>query len=759
MKYEEMLAFSGFLNKTEGTDSPEWKAAMQKVNDLMEVMGPYQLAQGNGQYRPITPEAYAKIEKTFDEAVAAVSQFTKTEANGPEDEVRLQLMKNFNKEFLAKSYIEYKNVKPNPNQSLREAMENFRYENVEVSNDQLRRVGGNLSSRIQLTVDFDGVATRGVFTKRSNYEPKQQYAALLDEMEAKYGKFASFWTALDDVRFFEGGFSGVTPRNFIHGVHGTVYDETPEQRNQAMENFKVIAAIDLYGEANEEFEKYRNDPDFFNALFDFSVKAEQLSTAIGVNEELLGLHPGENVDSRNSAMSSVANLLGVNDLIAKSKQLAVKMPNGEFQTGTFMEFVEGKDLNQLDGIDEMRIAPLEAYEGSNAKIQLANLQVLDYVCGNVDRHLGNMLYQFDPQTHKLIGIKGIDNDASFLKRRLRPADSIAQLAGIRSMRVIDEAMAQKLLQIDEGMLAATLHGYGLSEEEISSAYERLQNLQQAVRTAKTYDPKEGLPPFDASGEGYGLTIVKSEDWEKLSLNELSAANNNFSKIVSAQNLLTTSSLVTQGLKQNAECSKRALKTMLSPDNSKGLYDSARSHKPMLGVSDRYQRVLNAMQAYQNAPAPEDPLHAEGHPKWERLSELKAAVDAYRQEKTQIGHLDANGRPAENIKGKALARIEDVDKIGKFADKLLEQRKQALNADFALHEAERKQRELDEFKALPPNEQQIILEQKRAHEELLKQDLAVRVQNSLAAEEESMEDDFEVDVSENLSMDDAVNPNQ
>jgi len=758
MKYREMLAFSGFLNKTDGTDSPEWKAAMQKVNNLMEVMGPYQLASGDGTYRPITPEAYRRIEQTFNEAVTAVSEFTKTAANGPEDEVRLQLMKNFNKEFLSKSYIEYKNVKPNPNQSLHEAMENFRYENVDVSNDQLQRVGGNLSSRIQLTVDFDGTATRGVFTKRSAYEPRAQYNALLDEMGAKYGKFASFWSALDDTRFFEGGFTAATASMFIHSNHGTVYDDTPERRRAALQNYKTITSLDLYREANEEFEKYRNDPDFFNALFDFSTKAEQLSTTIGINEELLGMHPGENIDARNSAMSSVANLLGVNDLIAKSKQLAVRMPSGEFQTGTFMEFVEGKDFTKIDSIDEVRIAPLEAYEGKDVKIQLANLQVLDYICGNVDRHMGNVFYQFDPQTHKLTGIKGIDNDASFLKRHLGPGDGIAKLCGIRQMRVIDEAMAQKLLQIDEGMLTATLHGYGLSEDQVAAAYERLHNLQDAVRSAKTYDPKEGLPPFNDLGQDYDLTIVKNEDWDKLSLTELSESNNNFAKIVSAQQFLTSAGMVTPKLKQDAECSKRALKTMLHPDNSKGLLDSARSHKPLLGVSERYQRILDAMEAYQNTPAPEDPLHSDTDAKWDRLAELKSAVDAYKREKTQIGHLDANGNPVENIKGKALARIEDVNRIGKFADKLLQQRKQTINADGALHEAEQKQRELDEFKALPPEEQQIILDQKRAHEELLKQDLAVRVQNSLQNDEESLEDEMEVDWSENLSMD-AMNLDQ
>lgn len=752
MKYQEMLAFSGFLSKSEGTDSPEWKAAMQSVNQLMEVMGPYQLKSGDGTYRPITPEAYKRIEQTFDQAVAAVSAFTKTQANGVEDEVRLQLMKNFNKEFLAKSYIEYKNVKPNPNQSLHDSMEHFRYENVEVSNDDLRRVGGNMSSRIQLTVDFDGVATRGVFTARSNFEPTKQYVGLLDEMNVKYGKFSSFWDALDDRRFFEGGFSGVSPIGFINSETGVVYDANPDLRNRALTNFSVMAALNLYPEIRDEFEKYRNDPDFFCALFDFSVKGEQLTISTGVNEEVVGLRPGDNIDSRNSAMSSVANLFGVSDLIAKSKQIAVHMPDGSFQTGTFMEFVDSKDVTKLDSIDEMRVAGLDAYEGKDVKIQLANLQVLDYVCGNVDRHLGNILYQFDPQTHKLAGIKGIDNDASFLRRRLTDSQGLAQLPSLRDLRVIDEAMAKKLLEIDEGMFTATLHGYGLNEEEIASAYDRLHNLQEAVRNAKTYDPKEGLPPYGEVGEGHGITIVKSEDWEKLHLEELSAGNNNFRKIIDVQRSMTTMPMVTPSIRRNAECSKRALKAMLSQGNAKGLLDRARSHKPVMGVSNRYHNVLTALENYERASAPDDPLQSEGHIKWERLSELKAAVDAYKREKIEIGHIEPDGRPSENMKGRALARIEDVEQIGKFADKLLEQRKQTMDADNALHEAERKQAELDAFKALPPNEQQIILEQKRAHEELLKQDLSIRVQNSLEADGESLDEFVEDDMSEALSAD-------
>ena len=762
MKYQEMLAFSLFLNQSQGADSPQWRHAIVSVNRLMEAMGPYQTPRQDGSYAPIDAEGYAYLDALFDEAVASVNEYVKTEPvpGNDEEAVRHQLTKNFNKEFLAKSYIEYKNVKPNPDVPLREAMEDFRYENVTLSSDELQRVGGNLSSRVQLTVDLDGVKTRGVFTKKTAYDPVAQYGSLLDEMDLKYGKFSSFWNALDDMGFYRGGLGGAKPMFFCHSETGDVYDVDPEAKEMALTNFEISTAINpqIYPEIHEEFMKYRDDPDFFNALFDFSVKAEQLSTSIGVNETFLGIKPDDNIDVRNSAMSGVANLLGVGDLIAKSKQISVSMPDGTAQSGTFMEFVDSKDITKLDSIDEMRIYGLDAYEGKEVKAQLSNLQVLDYICGNVDRHLGNMLYKFDPNTHKLSSVKGIDNDASFLRKPLEVNESLNQLPSIRQMRVIDQAMAEKLLTIDEGMLAATLHGYGLSQEEVDAAYSRLHNLQEAIRNAPVYDEKQGLPEYDGNGEGYGITIVKGEDWEKLKLEDLQATNNNFAKIIAVQNTLTTESMVTQPMKQNAELSRRSLKSMMAKENTQAMLSSAKSHKPFMGTSQRYLNVLSALEEYQNAPAPEDVMDSDGHPKWDRLNDLKRAVDEYKRQKVELGHLNRDGSPAREFKGKDLSRIEDVDKIGKFVDKLLEQRRQAKSADETLKEAKQKQAVLDEFKALPPNEQQIILDQKRAQEEMLKEDLSLRIQHSLAEDNEFLENS-DLDFGENLSMDDAgVNMN-
>lgn len=359
-----------------------------------------------------------------------------------------------------------------------------------------------------------------------------------------------------------------------------------------------------------------------------------------------------------------------------------------------------------------------------------------------------MLYRFDSKTHKLAGIKGIDNDASFFKASLEKNESASQLPGLKQMRVIDEHMAEKLLSIDEGMLGATLHGYGLSEQEINAAWDRLHNLQEAIKEAPTFDPEKGLQPYDANGEGYGLTIVKSEDWDKLSLKDLKCENNYFGKIIGAQKTITQNGMVTYKMKENVEVSKRSVKAMLKQENSKLLLDKARSHKPFMGTSTRYTNVLNALANYHNTPVADDPLSEAGQAKWNSAVALKQAVDAYNQEKIRIGHFDSKGNPARAFTGNALHRIEDVKEIGQFVDKLMETKKFALDSQRTLDIAIQKQRELDEFKGKTAEEQQAILDQKHAQEEEKKQDLSVRIKNSL--DEDSI-DNSDDEIVEDMSV--------
>ena len=100
-----------------------------------------------------------------------------------------------------------------------------------------------------------------------------------------------------------------------------------------------------------------------------------------------------NVPRRNAAMSAVADRLGVSGLIARSKVMKVRTDEGE-KTGVFMEWAQGTDLKKvgsLQVVDRENMGKKRQIDSAGVLKDAANLQVLDFICGNVDRHGGNML--------------------------------------------------------------------------------------------------------------------------------------------------------------------------------------------------------------------------------------------------------------------------------------------------------------------------------------------------------------------------------
>ena len=71
-----------------------------------------------------------------------------------------------------------------------------------------------------------------------------------------------------------------------------------------------------------------------------------------VNVRDLELTEGQRCDHRNSAMSAVAGLMGMNKLIARSENMKFLDEDGNEVEGTFMEFADGLDLHGKDGLKE-----------------------------------------------------------------------------------------------------------------------------------------------------------------------------------------------------------------------------------------------------------------------------------------------------------------------------------------------------------------------------------------------------------------------
>ncbi len=217
-----------------------------------------------------------------------------------------------------------------------------------------------------------------------------------------------------------------------------------------------------------------------------------------------------NIDRRNSAMTAVANLMGVSDEIAPSYSVKVNI-NGNIATGTFMGMAKGVDLVHLESnsplLNEMDGMSLENPEYLKS---LSNLQALDFICGNSDRHRLNMFYRYDDSNPpKMIGVHGIDNDFSFCTLY----DERTHMVPLDKLGFVTESTAKRIMSMTPGTLSVLLESYGLSKEEIDAANNRFSKLQEKLVEGKMYYADKDIDTFEAGH----IKIVKDEDLPKVSL--------------------------------------------------------------------------------------------------------------------------------------------------------------------------------------------------------------------------------------------------
>ena len=219
-----------------------------------------------------------------------------------------------------------------------------------------------------------------------------------------------------------------------------------------------------------------------------------------------------------AAMSMIADRIGMPDLIARSKVMKVRTEEGE-KTGVFMEWARGEDLRANEGkLNRNLMGKPRNYNSARLIKSAANLQVLDYLCGNVDRHNGNMMYQFEEinGVMTLVGVQGIDNDASFGKVKGDKRES--KLASLDSMRVMTRSSAEAVLRLTKEELKYSLYGL-VNEEEMEYAWERTERLQNKIRESMKikWKSETSLRP-----DAIRILDDNSPVWGKLELKELKA---------------------------------------------------------------------------------------------------------------------------------------------------------------------------------------------------------------------------------------------
>ena len=351
--------------------------------------------------------------------------------------------------------------------------------------------GDALSSRIPVSfLDNKGKRVNGLFT------PKKEVSV--------------FQTLSDKFNEYAGGCLSEKGKELVSGLMDKLEQKGPEllkkygRRNFYPDNrSKALGYLFIYGADPKDMHKMDSNSmaqvmmdafpeetrgmsrnDVINAvgaevLVNMGQAMEPFVADVRVNMEDAGIADGSRIDSRNAAMSAVADLLKMPNVIARSRPMVLRDKNGNEIQGTFILEAKGEDMKNLSS----KAANIDktAMEGTDGKAfkDMADLQVLDFICGNVDRHYANMFYQFD-EKGKLIGVQGIDNDCSFGTFVPEDGESQKRLAGLFNMRTVSESTYERVMALNGDALKYALRGYGLSEAPLNAAAKRLDMLQKAL---------------------------------------------------------------------------------------------------------------------------------------------------------------------------------------------------------------------------------------------------------------------------------------
>lgn len=238
---------------------------------------------------------------------------------------------------------------------------------------------------------------------------------------------------------------------------------------------------------------------------------------------LMMLNPtiGSSIPDRNVGMSRVAELLGVSSVLALSKKMEVTTNEGK-KSGVFMETAAGTDL---DNITRSEASKLDNISFSDKALREINdLQMLDSLCTNNDRHAGNLICDFKPgKDGKMVldGVRGIDNDSSFAAPgviAMSDDQTHRGLVGLNQLQFCSQGMADKLMSLNKDTFQLAFQDLNLSKEEKEFAWNRIEKVQDKI------NKKE-------------ITVVKDGEWGKIPKEQLFTHESSFKNIQDKAQLL------------------------------------------------------------------------------------------------------------------------------------------------------------------------------------------------------------------------------
>ena len=472
----------------------------------------YYETNADGNYPVMDAQAFAQFEALYRNAYSAASametglQQANLQKLSESDRAWRSVygnMMDMVREVLGRDLQHLHSVQRRGNETLPSLIEQSRTHVYNVDGQEMEHVGEGLSSRIAITIPGENGDVRGFFTESISTNREGEIERIRRETLEKHPELAEV-LAITQLQNHTIVFSlNRIESNRMVGRN----DVLQEWLEQVIPDRAVRKCLAEDGAMLSAFVSFIEQYEALDRKYD----------TYDANE----LGENDRIDQRNCAMSAIADLMGMQDLLAHAEPVQITFTkDGREQTltGSFMHFAEGEDVTrQTPGQGLLNVdAPVDG-DTASVKKQLADLQVLDYICGNVDRHNANLFYQLDesdPQHPRVVGIQGIDNDASFTTYT-KPAD-FARMPAPTHMQAIRSQTAAVVEGLDRDILKTMLRNYNLTEAQLDAVWTRTQNLQNAIRDGREFYRDKPEDVFKADH----LRVMDDDAFERVSLERL-----------------------------------------------------------------------------------------------------------------------------------------------------------------------------------------------------------------------------------------------
>ena len=266
---------------------------------------------------------------------------------------------------------------------------------------------------------------------------------------------------------------------------------------------ELARVINRYaGEGDEKRNKWAK---FVNKFTKAHVTQEAASN------QVLNVQIGADMTARNYAAERVAELFGLKGLIVRNREAAVVDENGNRKQGFVMDKAKGKQAAEV-----ATFAVEKGYQmlfTEEAQKNLLNLQILDNIVGQIDRHMGNYFLDYvqddEKKTITIHQVTGIDNDFAFGLSELLGGHNTGSVfdwdkkknTGKYYPGMIDIKMYESLMAISPELLVVNLEGV-IEKKYLEALKKRYESARKAIREAKLEADQNGID-FFRTKSGWG----------------------------------------------------------------------------------------------------------------------------------------------------------------------------------------------------------------------------------------------------------------